>query len=135
MLQTYTYWPLHWKRFPRQGLYLLPRDTRWFQWNKRGRIDTIQLAVHAGSRPVSGRSCLEEPTTQSTVQFQNNVTYLYFLLIRIKFLLSNLAEGNVLERIYCSLYYIWKQIILITPNCLMVVIIQTIMLWDVLPCS
>lgn len=133
-LQMCTYWPLHWRHILWQGLYLLPQDTRWLQSNRRGRIDTIQLAVHWGSRPVSGRSCLGKPTGQSK-RFQNHVTYFHFLIIRIKFILSSLAEGKVLERIYCILYYIWEQIILMTSKCFTVVIIQTIMLWDVLPCN
>jgi hypothetical protein len=106
-LQMYTYWPLHWRHILWQGLYLLPQNTRSLQWNKRGRIDAIHLAVHWGSRPVSGRSCLGKPTIKSK-RFQNHVTYLHFLWIRIIFLLSSLAEGKVLERICCILYYIWE---------------------------
>ena len=105
MLQMYTYWPLHWRYILWQGLYLLPQETRWLQRNKRGRIEAIQLAVHAGSRPVSGRSCLGKPTVQSK-RFQNHVTYLHFLLIRIKFLLSSFAEGKGTRKnlLYSILY-------------------------------
>jgi hypothetical protein len=72
---------------------------------------------------------IQEVNQRKKDHAQDNLQY------RVRGVRTVMPYMKVLEIIYCILYCILEQIILMRFECLTAVIIEIIMSWDVLPCS